>query len=501
MPSPERETSPAPAWFVHGALGLWLVGLLLRLGATRHTTVISRDGITYLELAGRALAGDADGLLGAHYPPGFPVVLALLAGPFGLSETSGALASAAASALVVPAITLLAGRAHGRAAGLCAGLLAAVLPELVTIGGEVLSDGTYMALLAWTLVLLQRLHERGGARAGLGAAVLGGLAYLTRPEALVVLGGAGLGLLALPRPQDRRSPRRRLVDLLWLAAPGLLAVVPYLLVLRDNPVIGGVEGAGTFKLTAKQDLPQLLQAASPARLAAHVARLLARVVVVLAPVAPFVLLAAWSRSPVPGHPPGTPGAWARAPLPGPRGPARRLGALLAVIGAPLLLAFAVVRPDPRFGDQLALLVTPAAGLGLAWALRAWRRHRGPAWLPALALLLVCLPFGLRDRHERKATYRDLGALLAEERARSVLSEDSRAAFYAGARSVWLPPDAQDDPAAIVSLAARGGVDALVLVARTPEQEATSRAVSDLLEQTPWKVERRGADTLHVFWVR
>ncbi len=472
------------AWFVRGALGLWLVGLLLRLGATRHTTVISRDGIAYLELARSALAGDADALLRAHYPPGFPALLALLAGPFGLSETSGAVASAVGSALVVPAVTLLAARAHGRIAGLCAGLLAAALPELVTIGGEVLSDGWYLALLAWTLVLLQRAHERGGLLAGVGAGVVGGLAYLTRPEALVVLGGGALGLLVLPRPDPRRG-LRRLADLGWLLAPGLLVVVPYLVAIREHPVLGGVEGAGAFKLTLKQNLPQYLEAATPSRLLDHTARLLGRVVVVLAPALPLLALA----------------AWARAPRVGPRGPARRLLLQLALIFPGLLLAFAVVRPDPRFGNQLALLLVPVVGLGLARMLRAWRRHRGPAWLPMLALLLVCLPIALRDRHERKLTYRDLGPILAEERARSVLSEDSRAAFYAGARSVWLRPELRGDPAAIVSLAAEAQVDAVVLVVRTPEQEATSRGVGDLLEQTPWRVERRGAETLHVFWTR
>lgn len=472
-------------WFTRGALGLWLVGLLLRLAAIRHTTVISRDGIAYLELADRVLAGDEDALVRAHYPPGFPALLALLAGPVGLSETSGAVASAVGSALVIPAVTLLAARAHGRTAGLCAGVLAATLPELVTIGAEVLSDGWYLALLAWTLVLLQRLHERGGPVAGVGAGLLGGLAYLTRPEALVVLGGAGLGLLVLPRPEARRGPGRRLGDVGWLLAPGLLVVVPYLLAIRAHPVLGGVEGAGTFKLTLKQNLPQYLAAATPWSLLRNAGRLLGRVAVVLAPALPLLALA----------------AWARAPRVGPAGPTRRLLGQVALIAPLLLLTFSIIRPDPRFGNQLALLLVPAVGLGLARALRAWRRHRGPAWLPILALVLVCLPIALRDRHERKATYRDLGALLADERARRVLAEDSRAAFYAGAEDVHLSPQLRGDPAAIVSLASSARADAVVLVARTPEQEATSRAVGDLLEQTPWIVERRGAETLHVFWTR
>lgn len=469
----------APPSLVRAAAGLWLLGLLLRLGAIGHGTVISRDGIAYLEMVRWALAGDLDALVGAHYPPGFPVALALLAGPFGPGEVSGAVAAAVLSSLVVPAMILLVARADGPRAGLCAGLLAAALPGFVTIGAEVLSDGPYLSALAWTLVLAQRLHERGGAAAGLGAAALGGLAYLTRPEALVVLGATALGLLVLPRPGERAGARARLADLGWLLLPGLLVVVPYLLAIRAHPVLGGVEGAGRFKLTLKQDLPQLLAAAHPALVAGNAARLLGRAAVVLAPALPLAL-AGWAARP-------------RASAPG-----RRLGVLLALVGLPLLLAFAVVRPDPRFALQLALLAVPAAGAGLARALRAWPRGGRVA---LVVLVLVCAAVGLRDRHERKATYRDVGAILEAGGARRVLAEDTRAAFYARAEATpRLSPEEEQDPAAIVRRATTEGFDALVLVARTPEQRATSRAVAEALGVAPEAVERAGAEPLHVFWI-
>ncbi|MCO5165966.1 MAG: glycosyltransferase family 39 protein [Planctomycetes bacterium] len=476
--------APAPPSLVRAAVGLWMLSLLLRLGAIGHGTVISRDGIAYLEMARWALVGDVDALLRAHYPPGFPAALALLAGPFGLGETSGSVAAALLSSLLVPAVVLLVARADGPRAGLCAGLLAAALPGFVTIGAEVLSDGPYLAALAWTLVLVQRLHERGGPAAGLGAAALGGLAYLTRPEALVVLGATALGLLVLPRPGERGGARARLADLGWLLLPGLLVVVPYLLAIRAHAVLGGVEGAGRFKLTLKQDLPQLLAAAHPALVASNAARLLGRAALVLAPALPLAL-AGWAARP-----------WTS--VAGASAPGRRLGLLLALVGLPLLLAFAVVRPDPRFALQVALLAVPAAGAGLARALRAWPRGGRVALVVVVA---VCVAVALRDRHERKATYRDVGALLEAGGARRVLAEDTRAAFYAGAEATpRLDPAEEVDPAAIVRRATTEGFDAVVLVARTPEQQATSRAVAEALGVEPEVVERAGAEPLHVFWI-
>lgn len=484
LPPARAASSGAPAWFVRGALGVTALGLLLRLAAIRHGTVISRDGITYLDLAQAMLRGDGEALARAYYPPGFPAVVAAGVAALGPSETSAAVASACASALVVPAIVLLVARLQGRVTGLLAGLVAAALPELVTIGAEVLSDGTYLALLAWTLLLLARLLERGGPAAGLGTAVVGGLAYLTRPEALVVLGGGVVGLLLLPRPDDRRAPARRLTDVAWSLAPAVLVVLPYLLVIREHAALGGPEGAG-FKLTLKQNMPAILASIDPSRVASNMVRLGGRVAEVLAPTAPFLAFA-WLAV--------TPGPAAGAAT-------RRFARLVGLVGGLLLLAFAIVRADPRFGLQLSLLLVPLAGLALARCTR-WAGSVGvPRWGPALLFVLISLPIALRERHESKSTYPALGLELAGEGVRRVLAADARAGFYLGAACVRLPPEAEDDPQAIVRLAGEQGVDAVVLIARTPAQEATSRRVSDLLEQAPWEVERAGGETLHVFWVR
>lgn len=467
---------------MRGALGVTALGLLLRLGAIRHGAVISRDGITYLDLAQAMLRGDGEALARAYYPPGFPAVVAAGVAALGPGERSAAIASACASALVVPAVVLLVARLQGRVTGLLAGLVAAALPELVTIGAEVLSDGTYLALLAWTLVLLARHHERGGPAAGLGTAVVGGLAYLTRPEALVVLGGGALGLLLLPRPDDRRAPARRLGDVAWLLAPAVAAVLPYLLVIRGHAALGGPELAGSFKLTLKQNLPAILASVERSKVALNVVRLLGRVAEVLAPAAPWLALACL------------------APSPAVSAAGRRFARLAGLLLALLLVTFAIVRADPRFGLQLTLLLVPLAGLALARCTR-WAEQAGlPRWAPALVFVLVCLPIALRARHESKVTYRDLGVVLSGEGARRVLAADSRAGFYAGASCVRLPPDDEDDPPAIVRLAHEHAVDAIVLIARTPAQETTSRRVSDLLEQTPWKVEREGGETLHIYWL-
>lgn len=485
-------TRPPRARFAAALGALTLAALLLRLLAGRRGAVISRDGIDYLRLGEQLLAGRLDEALAHHYPPGLPALLAAAGALAGrLDEPIALAAVAVASSALVPAVGLLARRAFGPQAGLFAALLAAVLPLAVELGGEVLADGPYLALVAWGLVLVQRALEgdRAAGPCAAGAALLGGAAYLVRPEGLVVLAALAAGLALAPRPA---SARRRALDLLWFALPGALAIAPYLLAIAGRP---GLEGGGAgLQLTLKRDLALRLAELEPAAALARALHVARYGVKALAPALPLLAAAAWLGP----------------RLPAPRAAAgRRLAALALLLGLGLLAAFALVRADRRFGLQLALLALPFAGLGAERAAR-WLRARRPGGRArlavALAALLTCLPFAWRVRHDEKRSYRLAGALLRTAGARRVLAHDSRAAYYAGAVSlpllVHLP-----DPAdrlrveALVAALEREEADALVLIAEDEPQRALTRAVAERLRVAPIRLQAPDAVPLAVFVLR
>lgn len=454
---------------------LALLGLVVRAGAALGGGVLARDGIAYLAFARLAKDGEWAALGAAHYPPGYPALLAGLSPLVGLDARGAALASALAGALLAPATALLAAPL-GRRAAVFAGLLGALLPIAVELGSAALADGLHLTLVAWTLVLLQRLHEGRGCpwATAAGAAVAGGLAYLTRPEALVVVGAGALGLLVLPRPARVAGAGRRAADVARLALPAVVVALPYLLVIQAHAVLGGEAGAGSFKLTLKQNLPQILAAVRADGVARNALHLVRHALAHLAVAAPGGLVALA----------GTRG-WSAA--------ARRHAARLALTGGALLLAFAVVRDDRRYAAQLALLALPLCGLGLARLARAFPWRPDPLAV-AVALALVCLPLGLRDPHARKATWREAGLLLRG--CARVVAEDSRAAFYAGAEDVTaaLLPDPRDG-AALVELARARRADALVVPA------AAGPAVAALVGPPVAALRPDGAEPLDVFRLR
>lgn len=482
---PTRATPPA------SVLGLLLLlGLVLRLGAAASGLVISRDGITYLDLAARALGGDASGALrGSHYPPVYPALLALGgAAAGGVSEVSAHVITALVSALAIPAVALLAGGAFGRSAGVWAGFIVAVSPLACELGGELLADGPFVTLVAGSLLLGHRALEAPAAlRAGppaAGAGLLAGAAYLTRPEGLLVLGVLLVALALGPRRAEASGARRRLVDPLCLLVPCVLAAAPYVLFLRDQPVLGGGL-VGVFKLTGKRDLLAHVAAASPGSVlrtgleqARHVGK-------ALLPALPFVLALLALRVP-------------RAQ----RGVAVRLGVPLVLLGAGLLLGYAFVRADRRFAAPFIVLAAPFAGAGAA-RLVLWLRARAPrpAFALALALLAACLPVVLRDRHRSKVTWREAGAVLRAAGARRVLAEDSRAAYYAGAVAVGgvrMVTDAPTTPGALHDLAEAEGADAVIVVVKDDDDARLSAGLDARVGRPPVRVRRPGAEPLDVF---
>jgi 4-amino-4-deoxy-L-arabinose transferase-like glycosyltransferase len=485
----DREGERAGALSWSGAVfWLTLAGLFLRLAAARSAVVISRDGIGYLEAATRLWAGDLGGALAHPYPPGFPALIAFVASVVGeLGEGSAAFASALGASAVVPAVALLSARAYGKRAGLLGAALAATLPLLVELGGEVLADGWFVAVLAWMLVCAKRAQE-GDEPAwawAMGAGLLGGGAYLVRPEGLVATGAVVLGLVLAPRPAARAAPSSRWRAVAALALPTGLLVFAFVAAIRGSETLGGGD-AGGLKLTLKQNMGHVLAALSPG---VYLERFLDQGRYALKAALPGGLLAVGLLA-------------ARRVPPA----ARRLGWQLALVGLALWVVYPVFRADRRYGAALALLLLPHAAGGavcLAGRLRRrWDGLRAPAAI-ALALTVLAVPLALRPRHAKKATYRQAGVLLAESGVRRVLAHDARASYYAGAEGVGafhLPEGQRGQASVLAPLARERGADAIVVIVDRPEGQAASAELRDLLGVEPLPVAPSvdGGVALHVF---
>jgi 4-amino-4-deoxy-L-arabinose transferase-like glycosyltransferase len=189
---------------------LWVVGLLIALALVlRLGYVAATPGYQAIDdahnydvharsiAAGRGFARIGSGPSGqtAFRPPGYPY---LLAGVYSLSGVERAkpearyLAGRVANALVGTAIVALIGvlsmQLFGRRVALAAMALGAIYVPLILIGGTLMSEPLFTALLLGALAAA--IHHRRSAhryRWALVAGVLGGLAILTRANAAILL--------------------------------------------------------------------------------------------------------------------------------------------------------------------------------------------------------------------------------------------------------------------------------------------------------------------------
>jgi len=175
----------------------------------------------------------------AFWPPGYPLLLAVVYKLFGQSTHGVCLVQSLVSALTVALVYLLGRRLVGRRAAILATLATAIYPLYIYSSGAFFPVTLQVALLAGVILLAQITVERGSWVAAAAGGLLAGWAALTAasalPAAMVVLlwlvwtGGAGRA--------GARSPRRQGVGLaLVFLLPVLLLVGAW--TLRNDRVLG-----------------------------------------------------------------------------------------------------------------------------------------------------------------------------------------------------------------------------------------------------------------------
>ena len=206
---------------------LWLIALLLLLTIGLRTLqlatteVTARDSISYIHIAWRMEHDDWLKVLpAAPQHPGYPI--ALLAAsvptcalfpndlPYAM-QLAAQLASAAAGVLLVVPLYWLGRELFSARAAFGAVLIFQCLPCSGRILADGLSEGVFL-LFAVTALAAAMYGLRSGSIVSFAAAgAAGGLAYLTRPEGLLIPAAAGVVLLGMQLFAAWRRPWRRVL--------------------------------------------------------------------------------------------------------------------------------------------------------------------------------------------------------------------------------------------------------------------------------------------------
>jgi hypothetical protein len=434
-------------------LVLAALAVALRALIWHRAAVLMNDGPVFLDLAQRFAAGEWRAALSHAFHPLYPLAIAathavLPVGWETAAVTVSALSGGAACAFLYDFLR----RAFDPGVAGVGALLLVVHPYAAPFSADVQSEGLYMALflgaVAWTWRTLEAPRLATGAVAGL----LGGLAYLTRPEGLGVLlvGGALLGGLAL---RGRRSWRAAVAGGAGLGLVAALVAAPYVLFLE--------QAAGELRLTGKKSAVEIMTLKTRDRMALEGRR--SSPTPAAAPPPPqeeslalgealddiwrsvrhsfrldHLILAAFGAVAV-GAPPALRGAY--------------LLGIVGLYGFVLLglhLTAGYVSMRHTLPPMLPLLGYVALGvptlgrvlLALPWRLAGrGRPAAGVCFAVGLALLLTASTvMAARPQRDERAATRRAAEWLAERSPERVAASKERDAYYARTAYVPLPPN-------------------------------------------------------------
>jgi len=383
------------------------VGLAVRLARLALDPLIHPDGPAYLAIAMDVVGGRFGRVLGGYYSPLYPTLVALPAALGVPLELAGRLTALLAGLAALPLLDAFVRRRLGASAAVAAVLVAAVQPALVKASAQVLPETLAATLILGWLVALPDAPAAGG--------VLAGLAYLARPE----------GVLLLPLGLVRLRARR-----VGYVGAALLVMAPALIALRvetghwqlspREARIVPVPGATTLVDAALRD---------PRALVASVARgAVEQTLDDAKALSPFL----W-----PAFAAGVASASARA-----------------AVGWPLVVAASftalplALNPSPRYAVPLVPLLLPAVAAGLV-ALAARLGRRAQAAGAALGVALVVQALWVSNPFDA-ACSREVGDLLVSRygTGQALVAVDGRFAYRARGRALVPRTTAPDEALAL-----------------------------------------------------
>jgi 4-amino-4-deoxy-L-arabinose transferase-like glycosyltransferase len=207
--------------------------------------IIENEGVEYTRLAWNWFHGQGYVSVfgGTHtlFPPFYPFLIGVVAPLAGSEEAAARVVSLVAGLVLVAAVHGLARAVFDDRVALLAGALAALHPALVALSVTTFSGAPYVGLAgAATYAAVACLRRPGGSRAA-ATGLFAGLAYLTRPEGLLLALGLG-GLLLASGVLRHRSWRKGLRDAGIAVGVAAILAAPY--VAHLSRIAGGFRWEG-----------------------------------------------------------------------------------------------------------------------------------------------------------------------------------------------------------------------------------------------------------------
>ncbi len=226
--------------------GIVALAITVRGYAAWTDEIIFNDGPLFLETVQQILDGNLGAALSGIFHPLTAILIAGLHWVSGWElEICGKVLSVASGGLATAALFALARAQFGQATAVLAAVLFAVHPRMVAIASNVQSDGIHLAFVICGAWLSWRALETGRFLTGVMIGIVCGLAYLTRPEGLVI--GVVLGLWLLADWYSGRIEARHF----WRVVGGLVVTV----MLFGGPYIWKISQQDDgWTLTRKKEL-------------------------------------------------------------------------------------------------------------------------------------------------------------------------------------------------------------------------------------------------------
>jgi 4-amino-4-deoxy-L-arabinose transferase-like glycosyltransferase len=181
------------------------------------------------------------------FPPLYSLLIAPVVLLSGHGESAGIAVSLIAGSLFVVPIYLTGDLLYGRRAAFFSGVFAVTLPFAVDVSTIVLTDTLFLTLIAWALFFALRTIRTAGPRTAIAWGIVLGLAYCTRPEALVI--AAALLVGAVIAMFLRRTPAQRILMTAAVTVAALaVTALPYIAFLSLHAHHLQIEAKTTINL-------------------------------------------------------------------------------------------------------------------------------------------------------------------------------------------------------------------------------------------------------------
>jgi Dolichyl-phosphate-mannose-protein mannosyltransferase len=225
---------------------LWalvVAALVPRAWLAMRAGIIEHDGAHYAGLAAAICRGDWAHAWSTIWPPLYPALVAttaILGGVRGSAspetfESVARLVSVIAGALSLIPLASISRRALGNSAAWIPVALAASHPRLIQYSASALTEATFTLFLLIAIERVMAAEREPGPATDAVAGVAFGLAYLARPEGVLIAGAVWLTrvlVAPLRRGRQRSGVPLRLQP--WLLVGLLLTMLPYLMWTRGQ---------------------------------------------------------------------------------------------------------------------------------------------------------------------------------------------------------------------------------------------------------------------------